>query len=74
MAAKLNLLKVAARDFACAANPADEYILIEFQSQPYVALPFTLDTDRLFKAIDQIEPGGVTALFDATQIRSRASG
>ena len=65
---KLSLLKAAAREFVRAANPADEYLLIEFQSQPYVALPFTSDTDRLLQAIDQIQAGGSTALFDAVHL------
>jgi Ca-activated chloride channel family protein len=65
---KLSLLKAAAREFVRAANTVDEYLLIEFQSQPYVALSFTSDTDRLFQAIDQIQAGGSTALFDAVQL------
>jgi Ca-activated chloride channel family protein len=65
---KLSLLRAAAREFVRAANPVDEYLLIEFQSQPYVALSFTSDTDRLFQAIDQIQAGGSTALFDAVQL------
>jgi Ca-activated chloride channel family protein len=62
------LLRTAARNFVRPANPGDEYLLIEFQSHPYVVLPFTSDTDRLDQAIDQIEAGGSTALFDSVYL------
>lgn len=68
MGDKLNLIKESAIRFVRAANPADEYFLIEFQSHPQVELPFTSDTDRLLEAIGHIEIGGSTALFDAVHL------
>jgi len=68
MGDKLNLMKKAAIQFVRAANPADEYFLVEFQSSPQVVLPFTADTDQLIESIGQIEAGGSTALFDAVHL------
>jgi len=67
MGDKVNLMKEAAIRFVRAANPADEYFLIEFQSRPQPALSFT-DTDRLLEAIGRVQIGGSTALFDAVYI------
>ena len=68
MGDKIDLLKQAAVQFVRAANPADEYLLLEFQARPQVVIPFTADTDDLLHAIASVEPGGATALFDAVHL------
>jgi hypothetical protein len=47
MGPKLKLITKAAIQFVRAANPYDEYSLVEFQERPLVELPFTTDLDRV---------------------------
>jgi len=68
MGDKIELLKNAAAQFVRAANPADEYFLIQFQARPEVAVSFTTDTDRLLGSTASIKAGGSTALFDAIHL------
>jgi Ca-activated chloride channel family protein len=68
MGDKIELLKKAAIQFVRAANPADEYFAVQFQARPEIAVPFTMDTDRLLGFFNGIEVGGSTALFDAIQL------
>lgn len=65
---KLDLMKQAAIRFVRAANPADEYFLIEFEARPRVVLPFTTNTDQLLQSIGRIKVGGSKALFDAIHL------
>ena len=65
MGDKLARLRESAARFIRAANPADEYFLLEFRDHPEVTVPFTSDTDRITRAIDSMEVGGSTALIDA---------
>jgi Ca-activated chloride channel homolog len=51
-----------------AANPADEYFLVEFEARPRVVLPFTTDANQLLQSIAHIAAGGSTALFDAVHL------
>jgi len=68
MGDKLDLLKKAAIQFVHAANPADQYFVVQFQARPEIAIPFTTDTERLLESINRIEAGGSTALFDAIRL------
>jgi len=68
MGDKLDLLKQGAIQFVQAANPADEYFVVEFQSRPQVVIPFTIATDQVFRELAHIQAGGSTALFDAVQV------
>jgi Ca-activated chloride channel family protein len=68
MGEKLDVLKQAAIQFVRAANPADEYFIVEFQNHPKVAVPFTDATDQVLGEIARIQAGGQTALFDAVQL------
>ena len=54
-----------------AANPADEYFLVEFQSRPHLVIPFTAEADRLLREVGRVQAGGPTALFDAVQLAVR---
>jgi len=68
MGDKIELLKNAAIQFVRAANPADEYFIVQFQSRPEIVVPFTTETDRLLGFISGIKAGGSTALFDAIHL------
>ena len=68
MGDKIELLKNAASQFVKAANPADEYFIVQFQTRPRIAVPFTTDADRLLGFINGLEAGGSTALFDAIHL------
>jgi Ca-activated chloride channel homolog len=55
----------AAAAFFRTANPDDEFFLIEFDNRPKLAVPFTADTDLLYREITHSRPFGQTSLFDA---------
>jgi Mg-chelatase subunit ChlD len=65
MDSRVELLKRAATRFVQAANPADEFFVVEFEARPRVAVPFTTDTNQVLEAIGRIKAGGSTALLDA---------
>ena len=68
MGDKIALLRNAAKQFIHVGNPADEYFIVQFQARPEIAVPFTMDTDRLEAFINRIQAGGSTALFDAIHL------
>lgn len=55
----------AAAAFFRTANSDDEFFLIEFDERPRLAVPFTSDTDLLYREISHARPFGRTSLFDA---------
>jgi Ca-activated chloride channel family protein len=55
----------AAAAFFRTANSEDEFVLIEFDERPKLAVPFTRDTDLLYHEITHTRPYGRTSLFDA---------
>ena len=55
----------AAAAFFKTANSEDEFLLIEFDERPKLAVPFTKDTDLLYHEISHVKPYGRTSLFDA---------
>ena len=55
----------AAAAFFKTANSDDEFFLIEFDDHPRLAVPFTADTDVLYREISHTRPFGQTSLFDA---------
>ena len=55
----------AAAAFFKTANSDDEFFLIEFDDHPKLAVPFTGDTDVLYREITHTRPFGQTSLFDA---------
>ncbi len=58
----------AAAAFFRTANAEDEFFLIEFDDRPKLAVPFTTDTDLLYKEISHARPYGRTSLFDAIHL------
>jgi len=55
----------AAAAFFRTANSEDEFFLVEFDDRPKLVLPFTKDTDLLYREISHARPYGRTSLFDA---------
>jgi Ca-activated chloride channel homolog len=55
----------AAAAFFRTANTEDEFFLIEFDDHPKLTVPFTADTDLLYREITHARPFGQTSLFDA---------
>jgi Ca-activated chloride channel homolog len=62
----------AALAFIAASNPADELFLVAFNEKAYMGLPeklrFTSDPGQFQFALMQMNPGGLTALYDATAV------
>ena len=55
----------AAAAFFKTANSEDEFFLIEFDDHPRLSVPFTGDTEVLYREITHARPFGQTSLFDA---------
>jgi Ca-activated chloride channel family protein len=55
----------AAAAFFRTANSEDEFFLVEFDDRPKLAVPFTGDTEVLYREITRSRPFGQTSLFDA---------
>jgi len=58
----------AAAAFFRTANAEDEFFLIEFDDRPKLSVPFTTDTDLLYREISHARPYGRTSLFDAIHL------
>jgi Ca-activated chloride channel family protein len=52
------------------ANREDEFFLIEFNDRPKLTVPFTNDTDALYRRFSRAGPFGRTSLFDAVHLAS----
>jgi len=57
--------KQVARDLVASLTPADRAMLLIFSNSISVAQPFTANKDALYQAIDRLQAGGNTALYDA---------
>ena len=70
MRAKQSDVQRAAIAFVGASNPADELFLVSFNEKVRLGLPqelrFTSDLGQVQFALQQMTPGGLTALYDAT--------
>jgi VWFA-related protein len=66
MAKRLGASRIAARQFFTAANPGDEYCLVEFDSKPQLVIPLTHNLGELTNEIVFAKSGGFTALVDAS--------
>ncbi len=67
--------KEVARNFVARLSPADRAMLLVFSDGVSVAQPFTANKDVLYQAIDRLQAGGNTALYDAvvTAVESAAA-
>lgn len=62
---KLSTSKEAAKLFLKALNPQDEAFLVEFADTVKLAAGFSSNPETIRNALDQAQPGGLTALLDA---------
>jgi Ca-activated chloride channel family protein len=62
---KLHKSSEAAAAFFKTANVEDEFFLVEFNERPRLAIPFTFDSDELYKHIVHTRTVGRTSLLDA---------
>lgn len=65
MRAKMNRVRDAVNQFCEAANPQDEFFMIEFSDVPRLATDFTSVPEDLEKELLYTQPKGRTALLDA---------
>jgi VWFA-related protein len=65
MGPKLQKSRQAVGEFLKAANPQDEFFLVEFNDEPLLVNPFTTDTEQLQSSLTFTESKGRTALLDA---------
>ena len=62
---KLHKSSEAVAAFFKTANPSDEFFLVEFNERPHLAIPFTADSDELYRHIVHTRTVGRTSLLDA---------
>ncbi len=62
---KLHKSSEAAAAFFKTANTEDEFFLVEFNERPRLAIPFTSDSDELYRHIVHTRTVGRTSLLDA---------
>jgi|SRR5579872_463442 len=62
---KIRKASEAAAEFFKTANADDEFFLIEFNERPRLAVPFTRDSETLYRRIARTKPVGRTSLLDA---------
>ncbi len=65
---KIEQAREALAAFIQTSHPQDEYFLIGFNSQPQLLLDRTRDGDAVMKRLSLVEPGGSTALYDASYL------
>lgn len=65
---KMRKSSEAAATFFKTANPEDEFFLVEFNERPRLAVPFTSDSDEIYKRIVRTRPFGRTSLLDAIHL------
>jgi VWFA-related protein len=58
----------ATTEFFKTANPNDEFFLVEFSERPKLGVPFTLDSDEIYRKLAHVRPEGRTALLDAVNL------
>jgi VWFA-related protein len=68
MTRKIRKSAEAAAAFFKTANAGDEFFLIEFGERPKLVMPFTQDSDEIYRKIVQSRPFGRTSLIDAIHL------
>jgi VWFA-related protein len=63
---KIRQVEEALRHFIDVLEPADQIMVITFSTRVHIAQDLTSDRDRLESVLDNLEPEGATALYDAT--------
>lgn len=67
MESKIREVEDALRHFIDVLEPSDEILVITFSDRVEVAQDFTSDHERLGRVLNQLQPFGATALYDATK-------
>jgi Ca-activated chloride channel family protein len=65
---KIKKSSQAAATFFKTANTQDEFFLVEFSERAKLTVPFTPDSDEIYKRISHIKPFGRTSLLDAIHL------
>lgn len=65
MHSKMHKSSEAAAAFFKTANPEDEFFLVEFNERPRLVIPFTFDSEELYRHIAHTRTVGRTSLLDA---------
>jgi VWFA-related protein len=68
MVNKIRKSSEAAATFFKTANPDDEFFLVEFNDRPKLTVPFTPDSDLIYRRIAHTRPYGRTSLLDAIHL------
>ena len=68
MANKIRESAEAAAAFFKTANTDDEFFLVEFGERPKLMMPFTSDSDQIYKKIARTKAFGRTSLIDAIHL------
>jgi Ca-activated chloride channel family protein len=68
MANKIRESAEAAAAFFKTSNAGDEFFLVEFGEKPKLMLPFTSDSDQIYKQIARTKAFGRTSLIDAIHL------
>lgn len=68
MANKIRESAEAAAAFFKTANAGDEFFLVEFGDRPKLLVPFTSDSDQIYKKIRRTKAFGRTSLIDAIHL------
>jgi len=71
MGDKLRTSRQAALRFLTTMNPQDEAFLIQFSDQAQLAVDFTNRTDDIENSLNNVSPGGLTAMLDAAELALR---
>jgi VWFA-related protein len=65
---KMRKASEAAAAFFKTANAEDEFFLVEFGDKPRLAVPFTTDSEQVYRKIASLKPFGRTSLLDAIHL------
>jgi Ca-activated chloride channel family protein len=65
---KMGRSSEAVAQFFKTANPEDEFLLVEFNDKPKLTVPFTPDSDEIYRKVARIRPFGRTSLLDAIHL------
>jgi Ca-activated chloride channel family protein len=68
MTTKIRKSSEAAATFFKTANADDEFFLVEFNDRPKLTIPFTPDSDLIYRKIARTRPFGRTSLLDAIHL------
>jgi len=63
---KIRQVEEALKHFIDILEPADEIMVITFSGSVHIRQDLTSDRDRLERVLEELEPEGATALYDAT--------